>query len=439
MKYFDHLLKKFSLKQIAIFFICIITIQVAAIIATQVYQDNITHDVRARRLVGYGTNLVTWLGQDLKHHPEDSQKDINALQISSQQDALFSFSLSDTKPQGYIIKDDMIGFDEYNQLIHQFKSNDMVTISKYYPELAAWGNFTFYNRDSFVIHNAMIIMMIIYLITILLLLLIFMGYRRLLPLWLFRISVGEVQKHTAFQPSDADLQTIETMRTTINKLINDKTLLLSALSHDLKTPLSSAYICSKIISKKLPKEAAQLQGILDEIQTVIDVSLDFAEVQYQCDVIANHNQQAFSIVETYRQLRQKYQQEPVSLHFNTNDRVMLYGNAELFHRALTNLIHNALKHAHSCQVTFSQDKNTLIVKVEDQGPGIDPSQLKHILDPYYSDKTDQSKALGGHGLGLAIVKLITEIHQGQITIENAEPTGLIVELSFPLIIFHDHV
>ena len=433
MKIFYNLLKKFSIRQIAYFFIFIISIQVAVIIFIQIYQDKVTHSERSTRLVGYGINLVTWLGENSKEDPAHLERDINALKASSNDDALFTFNIGELDPAGYIVQNNMISFVDYNELIDQFKATNVVTISEYYPVLNKWANFTIYNRNNFVVHYAIIIMMIIYLITILLLLLIFKGYRKLLPLWLFRISVGEVQKHTVFTPSQSDLSNIKKMQRKINKLMKDKTLMLSSLSHDLKTPLTSAYIFSKLLSKQLPEKADDLNEILDELKSVIESSLTYAEVQYQCDLIADKQKEKFLLKNIQEALITDHlkQTSNTQFHFSTPENIQIVGNEALFLRAIKNLINNAHRYAEKCDVTFRMEQDNILIEIIDDGPGIPEDKIKKVLAPYYSDKVTESKIKGGHGLGLAIVRLITQIHQGKINIRNISQGGLLISLTFP--------
>lgn len=433
MKIFYNLLKKFSIRQIAYFFVFVISLQVAVIIFIQIYQDRVTHSERSTRLVGYGINLVTWLGEDLKQDPAHLERDIDALRESSNNDALFTFNIGELDPAGYIVQKNMISFTDYNELIDQFKATNVVTISEYYPVLNKWGNFTIYNRDNFLIHYAIIIMMVIYLITIILLLFIFKGYRKLLPLWLFKISVGEVQKHTVFKPSQSDLSNIKKMQNKINKLMKDKTLMLSSLSHDLKTPLTSAYIFSKLLSKNSPEKAEDLNEILDELKTVIESSLTYAEVQYQCDLVSEKQKEKFLVKNIQGHLVKDYSksEDRTQFYFNTPDNIYLTGNEALLIRAIKNLINNAHRYAEKCEVNFRLDEDNILIEISDNGPGIPEDKIKKVLTPYYSDKATLSKVKGGHGLGLAIVKLITQIHKGKIGIENIPKGGLQITLSLP--------
>ena len=432
MKAIDQLLKKFSLKQIGLFFILLISLQVITIIGIKFYKTEVTHSQRPTRLVGYGINLIYWLYDDLGANPHNKQRDLRLLRKLDKQDALFTFTTGKRHEDAYTVANEHISLSDYQNLTRQFKASGQLTLAAYYPQLQSWANITLYNDDSFAVNYAIIIMMFAYLLTIGLLVLVFKSYRRLLPLWLFRISVGDVQKQHAFQPSVTDRQTIHKMQKRINRLLREKNLMLSALSHDLKTPLSAARIETSQLARHNPEAAADLQQYLEEINQVIDNSLKYAEVQYHCYQIGT--QTPVSIDTLVQHLRYYYRnREQVKIIMELDKDVHLYGDQTLLLRALQNVINNALAYATHCTVSMlCRSTNQLQIRIHDNGPGIDKTRLQAITQPFYRGSCQHTDTPEGHGLGLAIARLIVTHHHGRMKLYNGHQGGLIVDMIVPI-------
>jgi two-component system sensor histidine kinase CpxA len=103
-------------------------------------------------------------------------------------------------------------------------------------------------------------------------------------------------------------------------------------------------------------------------------------------------------------------------------------------RALSNLIRNAVRYAgHAGPIEISAERlaDGIAIRVSDSGPGVPPSELSRIFDPFYRVEASRSRETGGAGLGLAIVKTCVEACRGTVQARNRNPTGLEVTLRLP--------
>ncbi|HEV2393200.1 MAG TPA: ATP-binding protein [Verrucomicrobiae bacterium] len=111
------------------------------------------------------------------------------------------------------------------------------------------------------------------------------------------------------------------------------------------------------------------------------------------------------------------------------------GDPDLFRRAISNLLANALQHTPrkgTVNISIaSVDSATVRVDVRDSGDGIAPQHLPKIFDRFYRVDPSRSRPARGTGLGLAIVRSIMQLHGGAASIQSALGRGTVVSLEFP--------
>src|SRR5205085_4313493 len=106
-------------------------------------------------------------------------------------------------------------------------------------------------------------------------------------------------------------------------------------------------------------------------------------------------------------------------------------------RAMRNLIDNALRYGERAHVSVIRDGREAVIRIEDEGPGIPPSDISAMLEPFARGETSRNRETGGAGLGLTLAKAIAEQHGGRLVLANRRPSspqghGLVAELRLPL-------
>jgi two-component system, OmpR family, sensor histidine kinase CpxA len=117
------------------------------------------------------------------------------------------------------------------------------------------------------------------------------------------------------------------------------------------------------------------------------------------------------------------------------EHLMVQAHRELLCRALANLLRNAIRYAGQADpitVVVRKERVEIVISVADQKPGVPAAELERLFDPFYRLDESRASETGGAGLGLAIVKTCTEACHGTITALNRIPTGLEVQLRFPV-------
>jgi len=100
-------------------------------------------------------------------------------------------------------------------------------------------------------------------------------------------------------------------------------------------------------------------------------------------------------------------------------------------RALSNLIHNAVKYGGEASVTLADGDTEVTVTVADRGPGITEELREKVFTPFYRIEGSRNRATGGTGLGLAVARTIVRRHGGDITLHDRDGGGLLVKVSLP--------
>ena len=212
------------------------------------------------------------------------------------------------------------------------------------------------------------------------------------------------------------------MRKRIIRHLNQRSEMLSGISHDLRTPLTRiklqlALIKDMEISKKL-------SGDVDEMEKMLNEYLQFSKSTF------SDKTETFDISELIKSTVKKYENADISL--DQLEKTIFTGKKNLIQRCLNNLIDNALKYATKVKVKQEKIRKTIVIIIEDDGPGIPASEYENVFKPFYKIDKGRSEAKSSVGLGLSISSDIIRSHGGTIELRKSETGGLEVMISLPV-------
>ena len=212
------------------------------------------------------------------------------------------------------------------------------------------------------------------------------------------------------------------MRKRIIRHLNQRSEMLSGISHDLRTPLTRiklqlALIKDMEISKKL-------SGDVDEMEKMLNDYLQFSKSTF------SDKTETFDISELIKSTVKKYENADISL--DQPEKTIFTGRKNLIQRCLNNLIDNALKYATKVKVKQEKIRKTIVIIIEDDGPGIPDSEYENVFKPFYKIDKGRSEAKSSVGLGLSISSDIIRSHGGTIELRKSETGGLEVMISLPV-------
>ena len=202
------------------------------------------------------------------------------------------------------------------------------------------------------------------------------------------------------------------MRKRITRHLNQRSEMLSGISHDLRTPLTRiklqlAFINNKEISKKLSNDVTEMEKMLNEY-------LQFASSG------SAEKTETFDLSDLLESTVIKYERKEITT--DIPERVFLDGRKNLIERCLNNLIDNSIKYSTNILISLKKSANSIIIIIDDDGPGIPENERENVLKPFYKIDKSRSGSKSSVGLGLSIASDIIRSHGGNISLERS-PTN----------------
>lgn len=209
----------------------------------------------------------------------------------------------------------------------------------------------------------------------------------------------------------------------VTRTLESQRHLLSAVGHDLRTPLTAMRINIEFVEDSELRD--RLQKNLDELQELTEAVLSAAkgtggEARRQIDLASL----AESICADLDDMG-----EPVVWH--NHDAAPLSCRANEIRRAIRNLVENAVAYGKKAEVSIQDSQNAYEVVVDDEGPGIAPEDRARVFEPFVRLEGSRNVETGGTGLGLTLVKAIAEGHGGKVVLEDSPAGGLRARLVLP--------
>ncbi|KLN65527.1 MULTISPECIES: two-component system sensor histidine kinase EnvZ [Vibrio] len=222
-------------------------------------------------------------------------------------------------------------------------------------------------------------------------------------------------------------QAFNQMSKGIQALEEDRALLMAGISHDLRTPLTRIRLATEMMS---PEDSYLAEGIIsdtEECNEIISQFMDYLKpVNKQSFIEVDLNEIANDVASS----EGGYEvQIDTDLHQPLKETL---GSPIAIKRAVSNLVVNAIRYGDGwtkVSTGITADNKLVWVCVEDNGPGIEQSQIAKLFEPF--TRGDTARGSEGTGLGLAIVKRIVSQHNGSVIVNNRSGGGLKVQISFP--------
>ena len=212
------------------------------------------------------------------------------------------------------------------------------------------------------------------------------------------------------------------MRKRILRHLNQRSEMLSGISHDLRTPLTRmklqiAFIKDKELEKKLSEDINEMEKMLNEY-------LQFTSSSFL------EKDEKFNISNLMNEIIIKYNNENIIKEIQPN--IHINGRKNLIKRCVNNLIDNSIKYANKVNIELLENNNNLFIKIEDNGPGIPDHEFENVFKPFYKIDKGRAESKSSVGLGLSISSDIIKSHGGNIMLEKSKMDGLRVKVFLPV-------
>ena len=216
-------------------------------------------------------------------------------------------------------------------------------------------------------------------------------------------------------------QAFNRMQQSLRRLVSERARALSAVSHDLRTPLTRLRLRAEMIDDENLR--GQMADDIDAMTGMIDSTLDYLRGLQESEAVhpLDINALLQSLVSDAAVLGREIDLDGQALS-------PFPGRLTALRRALQNLIDNAIKYGHSAHLSVSDSAACLRLTVSDDGPGIAEEELARVTEPYYRPDAARRSETGGVGLGLSIVSDIARLHGGELQLRNRPQGGLAATL-----------
>ena len=237
---------------------------------------------------------------------------------------------------------------------------------------------------------------------------------------------GKGESTTGFWPSGAlEIRQagyeFDRMRKRITVHLNQRSEMLSGISHDLRTPLTRlklqlAMLKQQDLAKKMGEDIEEMERMLNEY-------LEFSRYQ------KNEKTELMNISHLIRDVTKKYEEKQIKLFLEECPKINIRPGS--IKRCLANLIDNALAYGKTTEIFTKKMMNNMLILIDDDGPGIHESEYQNVLKPFYRIDKSRGQNKLGVGLGLSIANDIIRSHGGNISLEKSSLNGLRVKISLP--------
>jgi signal transduction histidine kinase len=223
---------------------------------------------------------------------------------------------------------------------------------------------------------------------------------------------------------DAIAESFNQMQQRLKRFVDERTHMLAAISHDLRTPLTRLRLFAEFVSDQ--QQRALVLNDIEEMEQMLRASLSFAsdeahrEPHSRVDVAAL----LISLCDTVSDVGG-------NVSYEGPDHAELPCQPVAIRRALSNLIDNACKYGEEARVRLSEHAERIEITIADRGPGIPAGQVEQAFAPFRRLEGSRNRESGGVGLGLAIARDVIHGHGGSITLEANQPAGLLVRVRLP--------
>ena len=219
-------------------------------------------------------------------------------------------------------------------------------------------------------------------------------------------------------------QAFNNMQERLRRYVEDRTAMVGAIAHDLRTPLTRL----RFRIEAAPDDArVKMAADLDDMEAMISATLSFVR-----DATQPGQRTKLELSSLLESLTDEMTETGKQASMERSDKVVIEGDPISLKRLFSNLLENAVKYGSRARVRVFSDGPAAVVEIDDDGPGVPVSELERVFEPFYRREPSRSRETGGQGLGLANVRGVARGHGGEAELVNRPGGGLTARVKLPL-------
>ena len=220
------------------------------------------------------------------------------------------------------------------------------------------------------------------------------------------------------------IRAINLMQERLHKHLQDRSRLLAAVSHDLRTPITTLRLRAEYIEDREMRE--RTLATLAEMEAILSATLGFAR-----DEAADESARSTDLAALIQSLVDDHADLGGDVSYAGPDRLIGRCRPLSLKRALSNLIDNAVKYGGRVWVELREEDGRRVIQIDDDGPGIPEGQLEKVFEPFFRLEASRNRETGGTGLGLSVARTIVHAHGGTLHLSNRTEGGLRALIRLP--------
>jgi two-component system OmpR family sensor kinase len=214
------------------------------------------------------------------------------------------------------------------------------------------------------------------------------------------------------------------MQERLARYVEDRTAMVGAIAHDLRTPLTRLRFRVEAAPEEL---RVKMAADIAEMEAMISGTLAFVR-----DATRAAQRTRLELSSLLESLADEMSETGLDVAVETTDKVVIDGDPVALRRLFNNLLQNALKFGHQARIRIYADDGCAVVEIDDNGCGLPEKDLERVFEPFFRHESSRSRETGGIGLGLAVARSVARAHGGDATLQNRLQGGLTARVKLPL-------
>ncbi len=214
------------------------------------------------------------------------------------------------------------------------------------------------------------------------------------------------------------------MQDRLRRYVEDRTAMIGAVAHDLRTPLTRLRFRAETAPEPLRDKMA---ADIDQMDAMIAAVLAFVR-----DATHKGERTRLELTSLVESVADEMAETGLDVAVEPGGAVVIAGDPLALRRMVMNLLDNAVKFGTRARARVFVENDCAVIEVTDEGPGLPEAELERVFEPFHRVEPSRSRETGGAGLGLAVVRSVARAHGGDAVLENRAGRGLCARVSLPL-------
>jgi signal transduction histidine kinase len=214
------------------------------------------------------------------------------------------------------------------------------------------------------------------------------------------------------------------MQDRLRRYVQDRTAMIGAVAHDLRTPLTRLRFRVEGAPEPL---RSKMTADMEQMDAMLTATMAFVR-----DATKTGERRKLELSSLVESIADEMSETGADVEAEASESVVVEGDPIALRRMVSNLLENAVKFGERARARVYAEDGSAVIEVEDDGPGLSPADQERVFEPFFRGEPSRSRETGGAGLGLAVVRSVARAHGGDAVLENRPEGGLRARARLPI-------